>query len=160
GADNSYIIYRRSREEMPARAEEAHHAVEEGVKTEFLTLPVEYIGDNSGWVKKMRCRRMKLGEPDASGRRRPVEIPGSDFEMEVDAVIVAIGNSPNPLIPQTTPKIQTGKHGTIVANEETMQTTMEGVFAGGDIVSGAATVISAMGHGKKAARGIHKFLGC
>lgn len=158
GAQNSYIIYRRSREEMPARLEEIHHAEEEGVKMEFLTLPVEYLGDKNGWVKKMRCRRMKLGEPDASGRRRPIEIPGSDFEMDVDCVIVAIGNSPNPLVPQTTPAIQTTKKGTIIVNEETMQTTMEGVFAGGDIVLGAATVISAMGHGKKAARGMHQFM--
>lgn len=158
GADEVHLVYRRSRSEMPARIEEVHHAEEEGVIFDVLTLPIEYIGDDRGWVRKMRCLKMELGEPDASGRRKPVPIEGSEFEMNVDVVIVAIGNSPNPLIPQTSPHIRTGKGGTIIVDEETMMTTQEGVFAGGDIVSGAATVISAMGHGKRAARGIHRYI--
>lgn len=158
GAENVWIIYRRSKEEAPARVEEVHHAEQEGVKFEFLTLPTAYEGDDAGRVTKLSGIRMKLGEPDESGRRKPIPVPDSEFEMGVDTVIVAIGNSPNPLIPQTTPDISTSRKGTILVNEETMETTKKGVFAGGDIVSGAATVILAMGQGKRAARGIHQYL--
>lgn len=158
GADESYIIYRRTEKEMPARDEEIEHAKEEGVKFELLTLPIIYIGDENGWVKQMECLRMELGEPDESGRRRPVPIEGSEFILDIDTVVVAIGQSPNPLVPQTTPGLETTRWGTIVADEETGQTSIEGVFAGGDITTGAATVILAMGAGKKAARSIDKYL--
>lgn len=158
GAKNSYIVYRRSKEEMPARAEEVHHAQEEGVELLLLSAPVEIIGDDAGWVKKLRCQKMKLGEPDSSGRRRPEPIEGEEVAIDVDTVIVAIGNSPNPLIPRTTKGLDIGKKGTIVADEETGQTSKKGVFAGGDIVTGAATVILAMGAGKKSAAAIHKYL--
>ncbi len=158
GAERSIIVYRRGREEMPARVEEIHHAEEEGVEFQLLTNPVRIIGDENGWVRAMECIRMELGEPDESGRRRPQPIPGSEFELPVDAVVVAIGNSPNPLIPSTTPKIQTTRRGTIVADEETGATTMPGVYAGGDVVTGAATVILAMGAGKKAGEAIHEYV--
>ena len=158
GAERSIIVYRRGREEMPARAEEIHHAEEEGVEFQLLTNPVRILGDDDGWVRGMECVRMRLGEPDESGRRRPEPIPGSEFELEVDAVVVAIGNSPNPLIPNTTPDIQTTRRGTIVADEATGATTMPGVYAGGDVVTGAATVILAMGAGRKAADAIHEYL--
>jgi glutamate synthase (NADPH/NADH) small chain len=158
GADNAYIVYRRSEAEMPARAEEIHHASQEGVQFHMLTAPVSFIGDQEGKVIAMECIKMKLGEPDASGRRRPVPIDGSNFKMEVDLVVVAIGNSSNPLIPQTTPGLETNRWGNILVNEETMQTSREGVYAGGDIVTGGATVILAAGAGKKAARAIHQFL--
>lgn len=158
GAENAYIIYRRSREEMPARAEEIHHAEEEGVKFHFLTLPVEYIGDEEGRVVKMKCIKMELGEPDESGRRRPIPVKGSEFMIDVDTVIVAIGTSAQPLVPSTTPGLQVNKKGYIVVDEATGKTSREGVYAGGDIVTGAATVIEAMGAGKKAARGIHEYL--
>ncbi len=158
GAERSIIVYRRGREEMPARIEEIHHAEEEGVEFQLLTNPTRIIGDENGWVRAMECIRMELGEPDESGRRRPQPIPGSEFELEVDAVVVAIGNSPNPLIPSTTPKIQTTRRGTIVADEETGATTMPGVYAGGDVVTGAATVILAMGAGKKAGVAIHEYV--
>ncbi len=158
GAERSIIVYRRGREEMPARAEEIHHAEEEGVEFQLLTNPVRILGDDNGWVRGMECVRMRLGEPDESGRRRPEPIPGSEFELEVDAVVVAIGNSPNPLIPNTTPDIQTTRRGTIVADEATGATTMPGVYAGGDVVTGAATVILAMGAGRKAADAIHEYL--
>ncbi len=152
------IIYRRSRQEMPARLEEIENAEEEGVIFEYLTLPIRYHGDENGWVKEMVCVRMKLGEPDASGRRRPIPIEGSETVFPVDAVIVAIGNSPNPLIPSTTTGLEVGKRGNIVADEETGKTTKERVWAGGDVTTGAATVILAMGAGRKAARSIHQYL--
>ncbi len=158
GAEKSMIIYRRSKTEMPARIEEVHHAEEEGIQFEFLTLPVKYYGDENGWVKEMECLRMELGEPDASGRRRPINIPGSEFRIPADTVVVAIGQSPNPLIPQTTPDLQVGKHGNIIADEKTGKSTKKGVFAGGDIVTGAATVILAMGAGRIAAKSCDEYL--
>jgi glutamate synthase (NADPH/NADH) small chain len=157
GADEVHIVYRRSEAEMPARVEEVHHAREEGILFDVLTNPVEIIGEN-GWVKGMKCVRMELGEPDSSGRRRPVEIEGSDFIMDVDIVIMAIGTSPNPLIASSTPGLEVQSWGGIVVNEETMATSKEGVYAGGDAVTGAATVILAMGAGKKAAKAIHEFI--
>ena len=157
GAENVYIVYRRSKDEMPARAEEVEHAHEEGVDFNLLTNPVQVIGDEAGWVKGLECVRMELGEPDASGRRRPVEKAGSNFVLDVDTVVIAIGQGPNPLIQNTTPGMQTNKHGNIVADEDG-KTTKEGVFAGGDIVTGAATVILAMGAGKKAAAAIHEYV--
>ena len=158
GADEVHIVYRRSRAELPARAEEAENAEEEGVIFDYLTLPIRLIGDERGWLSGIECRRMELGEPDASGRRRPIEVPGSDFLMEMDASVCAIGNSPNPLIPMSTPGLEVGKRGNIVADEETGRTSRERVWAGGDVVTGAATVISAMGAGRKAARSIHETL--
>lgn len=158
GADNAYIVYRRSEAEMPARAEEIHHAQQEGVQFNMLTNPVKFIGDDNAKVVAMECIRMELGEPDDSGRRRPVPIEGSNFTFDVDLVVVAIGNSSNPLIPQTTPGLETNRWGNIVVNEETMLTSREGVYAGGDIVTGGATVILAAGAGKVAARAMHKFL--
>ncbi|TDA67794.1 MAG: NADPH-dependent glutamate synthase [Clostridia bacterium] len=158
GAEESYIVYRRSAEEMPARKEEVEHAEEEGVEFRLLTSPVEYYGDDKGWVTGMRLQRFELGEPDASGRRRPVPVEGSEYDLEIDTVVVAIGQTPNPLVPRTTSGLEVGRHGTIVASEETGETTRPGVFAGGDIVTGAATVILAMGAGKKAARAIDAYL--
>lgn len=158
GADNVYLVYRRSRQEMPARIEEVHHAEEEGVQLNLLTTPVKYIGDDKGWVKAMECLRMELGEPDDSGRRRPVPIEGSEFTWEVDTVVVAIGSGANPLVQSTTPGLETNKWNNIVADEETGQTSRAGVYAGGDIVTGAATVILAMGAGRKAARAIHEYV--
>ncbi|HWR82632.1 MAG TPA: NADPH-dependent glutamate synthase [Candidatus Deferrimicrobium sp.] len=158
GADNAYIVYRRSEKEMPARIEETHHAKEEGVQFHMLTAPARFMGNGDGKVASMECIRMELGEPDASGRRRPVPIEGSNFVMEVDLVVVAIGNSSNPLIPRTTPGLECNKWGNIVVNPETMQTSRPGVYAGGDIVTGGATVILAAGAGKKAARAMHKYL--
>jgi glutamate synthase (NADPH/NADH) small chain len=152
------IVYRRAREQMPARAEEIHHAEQEGVKLMLLNNPTRIIGDERHRVVAMECIRMELGAPDDSGRRRPVPVEGSEFIMELDTVIVAIGNKPNPLIPQTMPELETTKWGTIVVDENTMQTSVPGVFAGGDIVSGAATVILAMGQGRIAASSIHKYL--
>ena len=158
GAD-VHIVYRRSEAELPARVEEVHHAKEEGIIFNLLCNPVEILVDEStGWVKGMRCIRMELGEPDASGRRRPVEIPGSEFEIEADIVIMSLGTSPNPLISSTTAGLETNRRKCIVANEETGQTTKEGVFAGGDAVTGAATVILAMGAGKAAAKGIDEYI--
>ena len=154
----STIVYRRAREQMPARAEEVHHAEEEGVVMHLLANPVRILTDESRHVVGMECIKMELGEPDSSGRRRPVPIEGSNFEIEADGVIVAIGNRPNPLIPQTSPGLETTRWGTLEANEETLETTMPGVFAAGDVVSGAATVISAMGQGKTAAKSIHRYL--
>lgn len=153
-----HIVYRRSEEELPARVEEVHHAKEEGIIFDLLTNPVEILEDENNWVKGMRCIRMELGEPDASGRRRPVEIAGSEFEMELDTVIMSLGTSPNPLISSTTKGLETNKWKCIVADEEHGKTTKEGVFAGGDAVTGAATVILAMGAGKAAAKGIHEYL--
>ena len=158
GAENGYIVYRRSEAEMPARIEEIHHAREEGVQFHMLTAPIKFIDDGQGRVKAMECLKMELGEPDKSGRRRPVPIEGSNFIMEVDLVVVAIGNSSNPLIPRTTPGLETNRWDNIVVNEETMQTSRKGVYAGGDIVTGGATVILAAGAGKKAARAMHKYL--
>jgi len=154
----SYIVYRRSFEEMPARREEIEHAREEGVNFELLTSPVEIKGNEEGRVTSMVCQRYELGEPDESGRRRPVPIKGSEYEMQVDTVIMAIGQGPNPLIQQTTPNLKTNKWGNIIADPDTGQTSIPGVFAGGDIVTGAATVILAMGAGKKAARAIHEYI--
>lgn len=154
----SRIIYRRSRDEMPARLEEIENAEEEGVHFDLLTLPLEYIGDENGWVKEMVIQKMELGEPDDSGRRRPVPIQGSETTEPVDAVICAIGNSPNPLISSTTPGLKMGKRGNIEADEETGKTSKERIWAGGDVVTGAATVILAMGAGRKAARSIHNYL--
>jgi glutamate synthase (NADPH/NADH) small chain len=154
----SRIIYRRSRQELPAREEEIENAEEEGVIFDFLTLPIRYIGDENGWVQKIECLRMELGEPDDSGRRRPVPIEGSEFILPMDAVVCAIGNSPNPLIAATTPGLEIGKRGNIVADEETGKTSRERIWAGGDVVTGAATVILAMGAGRKAARSMHDFL--
>ena len=158
GADTVYIVYRRGLEEMPARKEEVHHAMEEGVIFKNLNNPVKIIGDENGRVKSMECVEMELGEPDESGRRRPIEKKGSNFELEVDTVIMAIGTSPNPLIRSTTKGLETNRRGCLVVNEETMQTTREGVYAGGDAVTGAATVILAMGAGKQAAKAIDEYL--
>ncbi len=157
GADNVYIVYRRSEEEMPARKEEIGHAKEEGIDLRLLTNPTKIIGNDKGWVTGMECIKMELGEPDASGRRSPVEIEGSEYILDVDMVVMSIGQGPNPLIKATTPDLETNKRGNINA-DEFGQTSMPGVFAGGDIVTGAATVISAMGAGKKAAQAIDKFL--
>jgi glutamate synthase (NADPH/NADH) small chain len=158
GADNAYIIYRRTEVEMPARIEEVHHAKEEGVQFKLLHNPVEYIGDENGWVKQIRCIRMELGEPDASGRRSPVPIKGSEFEIDVDTVVVAIGTTANPVIPATTPGLETNKWGYIVTKDESGITTRHGVYAGGDIVTGSATVILAMGAGRKSAKAIHEYI--
>lgn len=157
GAEYVWIVYRRSEEEMPARKEEIERAREEGVRFMLLTLPIKFYGNEKDYVKKMECIQMKLGEADESGRRKPVPIEGSNFVMEVDTVVIAIGQSPNPLIPRTTPGLQLGKHGNIIADENG-KTSKESVYAGGDIVTGAATVISAMGAGRKAARAIDEFL--
>jgi glutamate synthase (NADPH/NADH) small chain len=158
GAEKVYIVYRRSEKEMPARVEEVHHAREEGIDFRLLTNPTRIIGDENGSVVAMECVEMELGEPDASGRRRPVAKKGSEFTMELDTVIVAIGNSPNPLIRNTTPGLKTEKWGGIIVDEATMETSREYVYAGGDAVTGAATVILAMGAGKTAAKAIHEKL--
>ncbi|MFH1747031.1 MAG: NADPH-dependent glutamate synthase [Planctomycetota bacterium] len=158
GADEVHIVYRRSREELPARLEEVENAEEEGVIFNFLTLPLRLIGNKSGWLTEMECLKMKLGEPDDSGRRRPVPIEGSEFRMRLDAAVCSIGNSPNPLIPMTTPGLEVGKRGNIVADESTGQTSRQRMWAGGDVVTGAATVISAMGAGRSAAASIHEHL--
>ncbi|MDY2608505.1 MAG: FAD-dependent oxidoreductase, partial [Lachnospiraceae bacterium] len=152
-----HIVYRRSEEELPARVEEVHHAKEEGVMFDLLTNPVEILEDEKGWVKGMKCIRMELGEPDASGRRKPVEVPGSEFTMDVDTVIMSLGTSPNPLISSTTVGLDTDRRKCIIA-DETGKTTKEAVYAGGDAVTGAATVILAMEAGKAGAKGIHEFL--
>ena len=157
GAENVHIVYRRSEEEMPARLEEVEHAKEEGIEFNLLTNPTRIIGED-GWVKAIECIRMELGEPDASGRRRPVEIEGSEFTIDVDTVIIAIGQSPNPLIKDTTEGLDTHDWGGIIVNEETMATSKEGVYAGGDAVTGAATVILAMGAGKQAAHAIDEYI--
>ena len=156
GAEKVMIVYRRTEKEMTARLEEYHHATEEGIEFHWLTTPVRYIGDEEGWVKEMEVIKNKLGEPDESGRRRPVPIPGSEFRMKVDMVIVAIGTVPNPLVAKTT-GLKTGRHGVVIADENG-RTSREGVWAGGDIVTGAATVILAMGAGKKAAKDIDRYL--
>lgn len=154
----THIVYRRSEAELPARVEEIHHAKEEGVIFDILTNPTEILSDENGWVKGMKCVKMELGEPDESGRRRPVEIKGSEFILDVDTVIMSLGTSPNPLITSTTKGLDKNKRGCIIATEEFGETSRNGVFAGGDAVTGAATVILAMGAGKKAAKGIHEYL--
>ena len=153
-----HIVYRRSEAELPARAEEVHHAKEEGIIFDLLTNPTEILVDENDAVAGMKCIRMELGEPDASGRRRPVEIPGSEFVLDVDTVIMSLGTSPNPLISSTTIGLDVNKRKCIIADEETGKTSKDGVYAGGDAVTGAATVILAMGAGKAAAKGIHEFL--
>ena len=158
GADTVRIVYRRSRVEMPARIEEIHHAEEEGVEFHLLTTPIRFMGDDDGWVTGMECIRMELGEPDESGRRRPIPIKGSEFTMDCDLVVVAIGAGANPLLPTTTPGLELNKRGYIVADEKDGKTTKKGVWAGGDIVTGSATVILAMGAGRQAANSIHEYL--
>ncbi len=158
GAEEVFIVYRRSEKELPARAEEVEHAKEEGIVFHLLNNPTQILGDENGNVKGMECIRMELGEPDASGRRRPVEVPGSQFTLDVDCVIMAIGTSPNPLIKSTTQGLETQKWGGIIVNEETGLTSREGVYAGGDAVTGAATVILAMGAGKTAATAIDEYI--
>jgi glutamate synthase (NADPH/NADH) small chain len=158
GAEEAIIIYRRSEEEMPARLEEVHHAKEEGVKFQMLTSPIEIIGDDNGWIKAVKCQKMDLSEPDESGRRRPVPIEGSEFEMPIDTIVMAVGTGPNPLVPQGTRNLKLTGRGYIEADDESGATSREGVYAGGDIVTGAATVISAMGAGRKAAAAINEYL--
>ena len=157
GAEHVYVVYRRGEAEMPARLEEQHHAKEEGIEFKTLTNPVEIVADETGRVCGMKCVKMELGEPDASGRRRPIEVPDSEFMLDVDTVIMSLGTSPNPLIRSTTPGLETNRKGCLIVNEDAM-TTRDGVFAGGDAVTGAATVILAMGAGKKGAEAIDKFL--
>lgn len=157
GVEEVSIVYRRSLEELPARKEEVEHAMEEGIKFELLTNPIQVLGDEQGWVKGMECVRMELGEPDASGRRRPIAVEGSNFIMDIDCMIMAIGTSPNPLIRSTTQGLEANQHGCIVADEDGL-TSLPGVYAGGDAVTGAATVILAMGAGKKAAHAIDAYL--
>ena len=154
----THIVYRRSEEELPARVEEVHHAKEEGIIFDLLTNPVEILANENDWVTGIKCIRMELGEPDASGRRRPVEVPGSEFTIECDTVIMSLGTSPNPLISSTTKGLEINRRQCIVATEDTGATSKEGVYAGGDAVTGAATVILAMGAGKAAAKGIHEYL--
>jgi glutamate synthase (NADPH/NADH) small chain len=158
GAEKVYLVYRRTEKEMPARIEEVHHAKEEGIEFHILQSPKRVIGDENCKVTGIECLKYELGEPDDSGRRRPVAIEGSEFTIDLDTVIIAIGNKPNPLISQSMPELEITKWGTIIVNEETMATSVPGVFAGGDIVSGAATVILAMGQGRIAAAGINDYL--
>jgi glutamate synthase (NADPH/NADH) small chain len=158
GAEKSYIVYRRSRKEVPARAEEVHHAEEEGIIFNFLTLPVKVLGDDKGNVVGMECLKMELGELDDSGRRRPIPIPGSNFTIEVDMVIDAIGTSANPIVARSATGVKINQWGYFIVDDKTSATTKEGIFAGGDIVRGSATVISAVGDGKVAARAIDKYL--
>ena len=158
GAEKVYVVYRRSKKEMPARIEEIHHAEEEGIEFHLLTNPLRFLGNDEAWVTEIECQRMELGEPDSSGRRRPVPIQGSEFRLSVDTVVMSIGNGANPLVPATTPGLNTNKWGNILADQETGKTSKKGVFAGGDIVIGAATVILAMGAGRKAAAAMHEYL--
>ena len=158
GAKNVYLVYRRSRAEMPARLEEVHHAEEEGVQFKMLYAPVEILADEKGWVRALKVQRCELGEPDEKGRRKPVPVEGAFEEIAVEIIIESIGNGPNPLIPKTTQGLSVTRHGTLVVDEATMMTTRKGVFAGGDIVAGASTVILAMGHGRKAAAAIDAYL--
>ena len=153
-----HVVYRRSEEELPARVEEVHHAKEEGIIFDLLSNPVEILQDEKGWVCGMKCIKMELGEPDESGRRRPVEVPGSEFIIDVDTVVMSLGTSPNPLISATTKGLEVNKWKCIVADEESGKTTKEGVYAGGDAVTGAATVILAMGAGRAGAKGIDEYL--
>lgn len=157
-AEEVYIVYRRSEAELPARREEVENAMEEGVIFKFLTNPKRFIGNDEGWVVAAECYEMELGEPDDSGRRRPIVKEGSEFTLDVDTVVVALGTTPNPLVPATTPDLEVTKRGTVVADEETGKTTKDAVWAGGDLVTGAATVISAMGAGKRAAAAIDKYI--
>ncbi len=158
GAEQVFIVYRRSRTELPARAAEVHHAEQEGIAFHLLADPTRILGNDQGWVTGIECIRQRLGEPDESGRRRPVPIPGSEFALDVDTVVVAIGNRPNPIVPKSTAGLETTRHGLIVADPETGRTTKDRVWAGGDIVTGTATVISAMGAGQAAARDIDRYL--
>jgi glutamate synthase (NADPH) small chain len=158
GAGQAYVLYRRSEAEMPARKEEVKHAREEGIDFQMLTAPVQFLSDGNGWLRAAHCVRMELGEPDASGRRRPVPIEGSDFELPLTVAIIAIGTSANPIIQSTTPGLNTNKRGYIQADQITQRTSRKGVFAGGDIVTGSATVILAMGAGRRAAKSIHEYL--
>jgi len=158
GASEVYIVYRRSRDEMPARREEVENAEEEGIVFKYLTNPSRFLGDDKGWVKSMECIEMELGEPDASGRRSPIPKKGSEFTMDVDIVVVALGTTPNPLVPTTTTGLNTTKKGTVVTDEKTGKTTKDRVWAGGDVVTGSATVISAMGAGKRAVASMDAFL--
>ena len=158
GAEHVYIVYRRSEKEMPARLEEVHHAKEEGIEFHLLENPVQILNDGNGQVCGIECLKMELGEPDASGRRSPIPIEGSNYVLDVDTVVMSLGTSPNPLIRSTTKGLETNRKGCLVVNEETNQTTREGVYAGGDAVTGAATVILAMGAGKKAAAAIDEYL--
>jgi glutamate synthase (NADPH/NADH) small chain len=158
GAEEVICVYRRTRNESPARKEELEHAEEEAIDFRWLSAPVAILGNEDGFVTGMRIQRMELGEPDASGRRRPVPIEGSEYEIAVDTAVIAIGQGPNPLATKSTPGLELNRHGNIVADEKTMATSIPGVFAGGDIVTGAATVILAMGAGKQAALGIHDWL--
>ncbi len=158
GAKNAYIIYRRSDAEMPARKEEVHHAKDEGIEFIFLANPLEFIGDSEGWLTSVKLQKMELGEPDSSGRRKPIPIQGSEYSLDIDMSVIAIGNGSNPIIQKTTPDLQYTKWGNIVVDDNTMKTTKQGVFAGGDIVTGGATVILAMGAGRKAAAAINEFL--
>jgi glutamate synthase (NADPH/NADH) small chain len=158
GAATAMMLYRRSEAEMPGRAEEIHHARDEGIEIRTLTHPVEFMGDERGRLRAARCVRMELGEPDDSGRRRPVVVPGSDFEIRLDMAIIAVGTGPNPLVQSTTPDLAVNRRGYIEADPDTLRTSKRGVFAGGDIVTGAATVILAMGAGRRAARAIDEYL--
>lgn len=158
GADHAYIVYRRSEAEMPARVEEIHHAKEEGIEFLLLMNPLEFLGNDRHWLTGVKCIKMELGEPDDSGRRRPVPIEGSEFVLPIDMAIISIGNGSNPLIKQTTPEIETSKRDTIIVDINTMATSKDGVYAGGDIVTGGATVILAMGAGRTAAKAIHEKL--
>jgi glutamate synthase (NADPH/NADH) small chain len=158
GARKAYVLYRRSEAEMPARAEEVKHAREEGIEFQMLTNPIEFKPDGEGWLGAVRCQRMELGEPDASGRRRPVPIAGSEFEIPLSVAVIAVGTTANPIVQSTTPGLGTDKRGYIQANSDTQRTTRKGVFAGGDIVTGGATVILAMGAGRRAAKSIHDYL--
>ena len=158
GAKHASIVYRRSEVEMPARIEEVHHAKEEGIEFIMLTNPLEFLGDDAGWLHGVKLQKMELGEPDASGRRRPVPVEGSEYVMPIDMAVIAIGNGSNPIIKKTTPEIEFNKWGNIVVDQETMKTSKKGVFAGGDIVTGGATVILAMGAGRKAAQAIDEYL--
>ena len=158
GADRVQIVYRRSRQEMPARVEEIHHAEEEGIEFFLLTAPTKFLGDDGGRVTGVECLQMELGEPDESGRRRPVPIEGSEFQLECDLAVIAVGAGANPLLTQTTEGLELNKWGYIIADPETGKTTKKGVWAGGDIVTGSATVILAMGAGRLASDSIHKYL--
>jgi glutamate synthase (NADPH/NADH) small chain len=158
GAEKAYVIYRRSDVEMPARAEEVKHAKQEGIDFQVLTNPVEFLDDGRGWLRAARCVRMELGEPDPSGRRRPIPVAGSEFELPLSVAIIATGTSANPLIQSTTPGLKTNKRGYIEAGAESQRTSRKGVFAGGDIVTGSATVILAMGAGRRAAKSIDEYL--
>jgi glutamate synthase (NADPH/NADH) small chain len=158
GARKAYVVYRRSEAEMPARIEEVHHAQQEGIEFHMLTKPVEFLSDGRGWLRAARCVRMELGEPDASGRRRPVPIAGSEFELPISVAVIAVGTSANPIVQSTTPGLATDKRGYIQADASTQRTSRRGVFAGGDIVTGSATVILAMGAGRRAAKSIHEYL--